>query len=452
MSSAVQVKKDYVKLSILCIILLFTVVIFTYKPWVGSNRSPIKHDVSGYYLYLPSILIYHDVNAKFLAQKPEILHAGIFTYTKENNEGFINKYPIGLAFAYLPFFLLAHVASLLFNFTADGYSTLYRIAMAFHPIVYLGIGLYYLSKSLRFYFNDMAIILTFFSLTLGTNLFFYSTFNGNMPHVYLFTLLSIIIYYTIIWHKQPELKTTLLLFSCIGLATIIRPTAFQFILIPLLYNYQNLHNQFLLFFSQRKNIALGLVVFSCILFLLFTYWKLVTGSFIYYSYEKEADSFDFLHPHIIEVLIGFKKGLFIYTPILLFALIGFWKLKEKIPSFHTAVVFFLISYIYVVASWWCWWYGGSFGMRALIETYAILAFPMASFFNFILSKNLFYKIGIGVIAILFICLNLFQSAQHLKSVIHYEGMNYKAYCFVFGKLNLSEEEKVKLSELLKEKN
>ena len=346
MLSTNQVKKDYVKLSILCIILLFALVIFAYKPWVGSNRSSIKHDVSGYYLYLPSILIYHDVNAKFLAQKPEILHAGIFVFPKENNEGYTNIYPIGLAFAYLPFFLLAHAASLLFGFSADGYSTLYRVAMAFHPIIYLGLGLYYLSKSLRFYFNDTAIILTLFSLALGTNLFFYSTFSGNMPHVYLFVLLSIIIYHTIIWHKQPNLKTTIIIFACVGLSTIIRPTAIQFIIFPLLYNYKSLYNQLYLFYSNRKYILLGSIAFILSIIALPLYWKAVTGSFIYYSYQNAG--FSFLHPHIFEVLIGFKKGLLIYTPILLFAFLSFKKFKQKAPSLFVASVVFLIIYIYVV--------------------------------------------------------------------------------------------------------
>lgn len=448
MSSTFQVKKDYVKLSILCITLLFSLVVFVYKPWVGSNRSPIKHDVSGYYVYLPSILIHQDVNAAFLSENPEILHAGRFTYTKEDNTGYINKYPIGLAFAYLPFFLLAHFASLLFGYTADGYSTLYLIAMAFHPILYLGIGLHYLSKSLRFYFTDTAIIGTICALALGTNMLFYSTFAGNMPHIYLFALLSIIIYYSIIWHSTPTLKVTVLLFFCIGLSTIIRPTAFQFILIPLFYNYKSVRDQLKLFLLHWVTILIGLIVFFITLSSLFIYWKLTTGSYIYYSYRNET--FDFLHPHIFEVLIGFKKGLFVYTPILLFALIGFWKLKQRAPNLFKPALIFLLSYVYVTASWGCWWYGGSFGMRALVETYAMLAFPMAAFFDFILSKKSSYKICIGFVAVLFVCLNAFQSAQYLKSVIHYEGMNYKAYCFVFGKIHLSEEEKVKLSNLLDE--
>jgi energy-converting hydrogenase Eha subunit A len=450
MLSLFQLKKESLKLSILCITLLFSAVIFIYKPWVGSNRSPIKHDVSGYYLYLPSILIYKDVNAAFLSKNPEVLHAGRFTYTKEDNTGYINKYPIGLAFAYLPFFLLAHVASLLFGYTADGYSTLYLIAMAFHPILYLGIGLSYLSKSLLFYFKDTSIILTICCLALGTNLFFYSTFGGNMPHVYLFALLSIILYYSIIWYQTPTLKATLILFFCIGLSTIIRPTAFQFILIPLLLNYKSFISQLNIFFAQWSKILLGLIVFSTILSTLFIYWKLTTGSFIYYSYRDEK--FDFLHPHIFEVLIGFKKGLLVYTPILIFALIGFWKLKNRIPNLYIAIVVFLISYIYVTASWGCWWYGGSFGMRALVETFPILAFPMTAFFETILSKRPVYKISIACIAGLFVLLNLFQSAQYLKSVIYFEGMNYKAYYFVFGKLSLTEQEQITLTNLLKENN
>jgi len=427
---------------------LFILIMLAYKPWASPNRLPIKHDVSGYYLYLPAILIHHEANAAFLTEHPEILHAGVFTYKQENGDGYINKYPIGLAFAYLPFFLLAHVFALLFGYAADGYSTPYIIAMTFHPIFYLGIGLYYLNKSLGLFFNKKVIVLTFLTFLFATNLFFYTTFMGNMPHVYLFTLLSIIIYYSIQWHSNPSLRNTAIIFLCVGLSTIIRPTAIQFILFPLLYNYKGLSNQFALLYSNRKNILLGSIAFILIVIALPIYWKVVTGSFIYYSYQKEG--FSFLHPHLIEVLVGFKKGLLIYTPVLIFAFISFKKFKQKTPSLFVASVVFLIIYIYVVASWHCWWYGGSFGMRALVETYAVLAFPMAAFYDSVLSKKKIHQLGIGIIVVLFTALNLFQSAQYLKSIIYFEGMNFKAYCYTFGKIHLSEKESNTLKDLLKE--
>ncbi|HNU57629.1 MAG TPA: hypothetical protein PKN30_13645, partial [Flavobacteriales bacterium] len=33
---------------------------------------------------------------------------------------------------------------------------------------------------------------------------------------------------------------------------------------------------------------------------------------------------------------------------------------------------------YLIASWWNWWLGGSFGHRGFVEHYALLALPLAA--------------------------------------------------------------------------
>ncbi|MBL4648802.1 MAG: hypothetical protein JKY03_03655, partial [Aureispira sp.] len=80
---------------------------------------------------------------------------------------------------------------------------------------------------------------------------------------------------------------------------------------------------------------------------------------------------------------------------------------------------------------WCWWYGGSFGMRSLVETYAAMTLPTAAllqhFSSFKLKKHL-----LNTIVILLVGLNQFQSHQFQYLMIHWDSMSKAAYWNVFG--------------------
>jgi ABC-type transport system involved in multi-copper enzyme maturation permease subunit len=91
--------------------------------------------------------------------------------------------------------------------------------------------------------------------------------------------------------------------------------------------------------------------------------------------------------------------------------------------------------MYVLFSWWCWWYGGSFGMRALIESYVFLSIPMACFFTWVSGKrSLAYMVS--VFTILCIALNIYQSFQYKYSVMSYDSMTARAYARIWGKMEI----------------
>ena len=56
-------------------------------------------------------------------------------------------------------------------------------------------------------------------------------------------------------------------------------------------------------------------------------YKLSTGYFWVYSYGEEG--FNFGSPHFIDILFSYKKGLFLYTPIYLIALLGLYFMYKK---------------------------------------------------------------------------------------------------------------------------
>ena len=120
--------------------------------------------------------------------------------------------------------------------------------------------------------------------------------------------------------------------------------------------------------------------------------------------------------------------------MMVFAIIGIFLLPNKIEKLKWSILVFTSLNIYVVFSWWCWWYGGTFGQRVLIESYALLVIPLASFVQWIQTKNMVVKNLFYLICIFFIWLNIFQTYQFEYKALHYDSMSKKLYIKQFGKL------------------
>ncbi|MCK4699417.1 MAG: hypothetical protein KAT38_03765, partial [Bacteroidales bacterium] len=94
---------------------------------------------------------------------------------------------------------------------------------------------------------------------------------------------------------------------------------------------------------------------------------------------------------------------------------------------------FLIINIYLVFSWWCWWYGGSFGARILVESYAFLSLPLAAVIQKISEKRRIMRSVFIIIFGFLVWINLFQMRQYRISLLHWDSMSKKAYWGIFLK-------------------
>src|SRR5690606_12661650 len=105
-----------------------------------------------------------------------------------------------------------------------------------------------------------------------------------------------------------------------------------------------------------------------------------------WSYGSD-EGFDFLKPHILGCLISYKKGWLTYTPIMVLSLIGFVPLYKKQKAIFFGILVFSLVSLYITFSWRCWWYGGSFSMRAVVQYYALLVFPLSAFIAWAMQKR-----------------------------------------------------------------
>ncbi len=429
-------KKYFVVLSIALVLAAATYSDFNVKIWKNPTRV-IQWDVIDYYGYLPAVFIYHDISLKFKDHYNGKKHF-VFWAKKTATGSYVFKMTMGLSVMYAPFFFVANEVAGPLGYNTGGYSVPYRFALVMAALFYLAIGLVFLARVLRFYFSETVTALTLLAIGLGTNLFWYSTFEPGMSHVYTFALVSVFIYLTILWLRRSTLLRAVLLGLVVGLLTLIRPVNILIVLFFLFYDVksgQDFKNRYLLYRHKFPHLILMMVFGFLMLLPQLLYWKTVTGQWLYYSYGKEG--FFFLHPQIINVLFSFRKGWFVYTPVMTFAVAGIYFLFKKYKQLFIAVLILLIFYLYVVSSWWSWWYGGSLGQRELIDIYPVMAFPLAATMSWIISRKAGLAYPAALLLMFSVLLGAFYNVQYYYGSIHWDSMTRQAYFDSFGRVHPS---------------
>jgi len=408
-------------------------------------------DVFGYYLYLPSYFNYSDLtlsNHEWLTDivdKYKTTSTLYQIYMVEAGKWVI-KYTMGLSILYAPFYFIANAIAEPLGYPADGFSLPYQYSITIGGLIYAIIGLFYFSKVLLHFFSrnvaSIVLILVFF----GTNYFQLTIYDGTLlSHNFLFAFYAILIYYTIKWYDDKKIKYAVFIGLTVGMITIIRPTEAICILIPLLWspkmdNYFTSKLQLL-----KSNFVQIMILFFCAFIVVIPqllYWKEITGSYFYYSYTNPGEGFDFLAPHTYNFLFSFRKGWFIYTPIMIFAFVGMYSLYKKNRGLFYAILIFIILDIYISSSWTTWWYaGGSFSSRSLVPAYVLLAIPLGFFVEKIKLSSTYIKIVVGFIGLFLITLNLFQTWQFENNILSKERMTIDYYFAIFGKIQVEEKDK-----------
>ncbi len=396
-----------------------------------GTRQVINNDVTNYYCYLPAAFIHKDLTFRFTENDFDCYkkEAKFWPIKVEGSDKYVIKMSMGLSYLYAPFFGIAHLyASNSKEYNADGFTTPYEVLLVISSIFWVFIGFVYLRLVLLKYFSELISGLVMISVLIGTNLYFYSTTEPAMSHAYSFGLVAMFLYYCIQWLTVSKIKYALALGMIGGVVTLIRPTNILIFLFLVFYGIKSLEElklRFVLFWKLKYQVLLIGLVFLIPIFPQLLFWKINAGSWVYYSYTDEQ--FYFNNSHVYYGLFSYRKGWFLYTPIMLFAVAGlFTSFRNKEPYVWTILIF-LPVFVYVIFSWWCWWYGGGFGARPMIDVYGLMALPLASFFKWVGELNWKYRVLPIVVVLFFIFLNLFQTAQKRKGYIHYSAMTKEAY-------------------------
>lgn len=405
----------------------------------------LSWDVFGYYLILPQIFIHHDILILDPAPLMEAVEkykstTTLYQVIPANDGAMVMRYSLGMAVMYLPFFLIGHLIAIVGGFPVDGFSAPYQNAILLAGISYAIMGFFFLRSVLRRFIPDLVVAFTLLIIYLGTNLLFHSSLYGSnaMSHNYLFGLYGLILWLTERWHRNRRMSTLYMLAVVCGTAILARPTELVILFIPLLLGVTS----WKVFVGKFLDLLKSGVILRFTIILAFfgglqlIYWKATTGNFINLTYAgNPGEGLDLLRPHLAGSLISFRKGWFIYTPIVLLGFFGLIPLfrRQKILFFPIAI--YLALNIFLVSSWSNWWYADSFSQRAYIPSLAILSIPMAYGLAW-MGGNLKRLLPGIVILILFLILNLFQSWQYIEGILHPSRMTAEYYFTVFGETSI----------------
>jgi hypothetical protein len=415
----IHISSTSVAILLTIIICLFLTIKFSWTGVDGKGYTRIiDSDGKGYYMYLPNIFLNKSIREQTVDNR----------YILEISGKGVNKYYVGTAIAMLPFFGLGYMIAYFQGDELDGYSPPFQKAISLAGLFYFILGLIFLGSFLLLYEikkNIIAFILIIISF--GTNLLTYSVISPSMSHIYSWCFITAFLYFTKKIIVNQKIKYFYLSIILLGFIILIRPTNGIIILIvPFLSVSFSNFKKALTFIYSLKNIVVSGIILLAIFFLQSYLWYIQTGSFFIQGYKNEG--FYFLSPQIWNVLFSFRKGLFIYTPLVFLSLFGLLFVKKNRFEFFS-LCFFLISLIYIISSWWNWYYGPSFGQRPFIEYYGIVGLLLALLFSQLRTK--FFKILLFILSLIFVYLNLIQNYQYHSNIISAWDMTFGKYQYTF---------------------
>lgn len=432
----------------LCLILLFCAVFANhFRNW-GPANHPFVMDIDQYYSYLHTWFIDHRLSFYPVA--------GGHTYwlIETPTQHYVPKVTYGMSLFYAPFFLLARLFA---GSGSTGYEPLYAWSVHTGCMLYSLAGLWYCRKTLLLWLDELSTAISLLLLFFGTNLLYYMLSESEAVHGILFLLISVFIYHVMKWYLLGAKKHFLYFMLAGGFIVLIRPTELMLFVIPLLIGVTSLSDiqAKLKQLPPAGTLLSGLLLFMLPILPQMMFWKMASGSFLFFSYGS-SERFYWSDPQLLNLLLSFRKGWLVYTPIMIFGLAGFMVLYARNRKlFFTLLAYFVLN-VYVASCWWDWAYGGSFGMRALVHVYAVLIIPFAYFVQWAVqllrTPGAFKKAGVyalACMAALLCALNVFQANLYKHHIIHWDSMTREAYSFVFLKRHYSDADKMHIESLLK---
>lgn len=401
--------------------------------WGKHHAGIIKADGKGYYAHLPATFIYHDLNFGFFDSvengKKYYNPHYYYDYRKTYDGKTLNKYYCGTAIAMMPFFAVAHVYALNSDYEADGFSKPYNISISLAAIFYALASLFLFIRILQHYSIRNSVIAWVLPFILfGTNWYYYIISEPAVSHVFTIFFVTWFYYLGLKWAKTGSVKWWLI-GLILGLIILIRPINILVILLfPAFFkNFKSFKQRLTQSFRQPAKLGFGMLMGLAVVGLQFILYKLQTGHFIIYSYENEG--FNFTKPEIINVLFSYKKGLFVYTPMYLFALFGFVFMQKNNPWPAWMLLIFVSVFSYAISCWWNWYYGGSFSSRVYVDILLVFALFLAFFLNGLKSSKSKWMVYLCLILLTLYC--QFETLQYRHMIIHWDGMDKQRFWDTF---------------------
>jgi len=355
---------------LIVVAVLLGALALAYQGWDMFARTPPRlmlqgTDDSFYYFWVRSAVVDHDFDFRNdLAQAPTIDESARVRAQAEplTPIGRVrNKYPIGWAIVTLPLFLLAHGIALATNGPADGWQPIYFIAIWLGQLAYVLVGLFAARRVLARYVNADAATVGVLAGWLLSPLLYYQTARLSMPHSLVFALVALLYDRVLVAAEKPAARAPWIAAGAVaGLLLITRPIAAPYLIFPLAVLVRLLANAATRASAWRQ-LPWAVVPALAFLALQLLAQRQLHGTWRIDTYDSEP--FYFAHPQLLATLFSPQHGWFYWHPLLLLGVLAFGvaAVRRRLPWEWLAA---LVLVTYLNASWWCWWWGSSFGNRS----------------------------------------------------------------------------------------
>lgn len=370
-------------------------------------------DDAFYFSYLPSVWIDHDLD--FTNQYKET-HFPADIFTRQTPTGALkNEFPIGPALCWSPFFILADGITMLSGMPRTGYGPLYVNFCIVGNIVLCFLGLYMIFGWIASFYRPLIAGTSAAVAWAATSIYVYSTRIFLVSETVSMFSVALLVFLTL---KSDRKKTYVAVF--VGLAgaltVLVRFHNALFLLAPLLFWTRDaVHSRNWAAFGRRLlcfslGFACGLCPQMLVWKLLYGTWFVNTGQYLLW----------WRNPLVLEVLFSARKGLFVWTPLAFFSLLGlgfFWR-----ASRFWCVVFLLIfaGNIYVNAAQWDWWGSTAFGARRFSNCLIIFAAGLAAILEFFTRKKVVVAVPVWLFIGSLVGLNFLLTRSYRRGKLQYD--------------------------------
>ena len=352
-----------------------------FKPWIHG------FDTVAYYAWLRSAVIDGDLNFQ-----NEFDHYGYGTERGLTPTGHVvNEWAIGSAVLWAPFFLIVHAFSLIARsfglpVAVDGYGVQYEWAIGIASAMY-GLAAILLTYRLGHkLFSGPISGLATAAAWLASPLVFYMYSHPAMSHAndaFAYALFLFTWYQT---RNSTTWKGAAARGATAGLCALVRQV-----------------NAYLVFFVLAEYVIDGIApwrrtrqaasvlpavkqigVFAAAWWLVYlpqlVGWRIVFGNWIELNpyVAGVGQGFNWLQPHLLEVLFSTNRGLFLWSPLLLLAVLGWWPLWKRERRLTLLIVVNFAIQLYLIASWFAWSGAAAFGQRFFTNMLPAFALGLAA--------------------------------------------------------------------------
>lgn len=369
---------------------LFLLTLPLVNPWV-------RGDGVGYYAYLRSALIDHDLrfendylgaNKSFVISRVDSqgrLLARLYTKT-----GYVdNHFSVGPAILWAPVMLAVHGTVLLADrfgahVAADGYSLPYLFAMALTTACYGFLSLLIAFQIARKYFEDQWTFLATVGMWMASSLPIYMYFNPSWSHAFSAFTVALFLWY---W-ERTRLQRTAGQWAILGLMAGLMGNVYYPNVILLIF--PALEVVHLLRAIQRDsgrpivpiqklalNCGVFIVAFFAALSPTFITRQIIYGNPFETGYPA-VSTWNWTSPVLLKVLFSSDHGMFSWTPILILATVGLLFLIKRDALLGAGSLLTFLAFYYFIASYPDWDGLSSFGNRFFVSLTPIFILGLAA--------------------------------------------------------------------------